>query len=362
MQFTLTKTPLLNSLQAVQNVVSNRPTNPILTNVLIEAKDGKLTLTCSDLDLTIRCTVDAEVAEPGATTLPVKRLANITRELPEGPISFKTKDASAEIKCAASHLRLNCMDAADYPPIPDVDDSVAYTIEKLVFADMLKKTSYAASNDDSRPALNGVLMSFDEDKLTCVATDGRRLALIEHPVEFPAENKCDRILPRRAVNELIRVLAGDGSLRISITKNQAVFSFDNMVFYTKLLEGVFPNYRQVITQNHPNHVVAVREELIAVLRRASFFTTEKSNSMRLTFENNLLNVSASSSEVGDTEEEVSIKYDGPKVSAFYNPDFMLDPLRALTSDEVFIELNNDQSPCLIKCEQPFLYVLMPLRM
>ena len=361
MQFTLPKTPLLNGLQAVQNVVSNRPTNPILTNTLLEAKDGKLTLTCSDLDLTIRCTVDADVADAGATTLPVKRLAGIVRELPEGPVTFNVKEAGAEIKCAASRFRLNCMDAASYPPIPAVDDAIAYTIDKLVFADMLKKTCYAASNDDSRPALNGVLLSFDEEKLTCVATDGRRLALIEHPVEFPAENRRDVILPRRAVNELIRVLAGEGSLRISVRENQAVFSFDNMVFHTKLIEGAFPNYRQVITQNHPNHVVVVREELIAVLRRVTLFTTEKSNSMRLTFENNLLDVTASSPEVGEAEEQMGIKYDGPKVSAIYNPDFMLEPLRALTSDDVFIELNNDQSPCLIKCDQPFLYVLMPLR-
>ncbi len=363
MKLKLQKTALLEGLQATQNVVSShRPTVPVLTNVLLEAEGEGLTLTTTDLDITVRCTIEAEVVEPGRTTAPVKRLAGIVRELPEGLIDL-TVDGNDQthIRCGPSHYRLIGLPAEDFPAVPTTEGGLTYTIEKPRFADMLRKTHYAASTDEARQVLNGVLLNFKEGKLTCVATDGRRLALIEHELEFPPENERDAVLPSRAVNELLRILGGAGDLRVHVKGNQALFEFDRTLMCCKLVDGIYPNYRQVIL-SHCDHRIAIpREELLGVLRRILLFTTEKSNAMRLTFENNLLTIVANSPDVGEAHDALAVKYDGPALSAIFNPEFMMDPLRTLSSDEIYMELNDAISPGLIKSDIPFLYVLMPLR-
>jgi DNA polymerase-3 subunit beta len=254
------------------------------------------------------------------------------------------------------------MSASEFPPVPSTEGSVSYVISKSKFAEMLLKTHYAASVDDSRQALTGVLLNFKDSKLTCVATDGRRLAMMEYEVDFPKENNRDVILPKRAVAELRRILSGEGDVKIYISKgSQAIFSFDNIVMCCKLVDSVYPNFRQVIITKCDHRITVPREELMTVLRRAVLVTTEKSNSMRLTFADNVLSLTASSPDVGEVQETVTVKYSGPKITAIFNPVFMADPLKALTNDEVYIELNDAMSPGLIKADLPFLYVLMPLR-
>ncbi len=363
MKLKLQKTALLEGLQATQNVVSShRPTVPVLTNVLLQAGPDGLTLTTTDLDLTVRSTVEAEVEVAGRTTVPVRRFVGIVRELPEGLIDIAAdENDQIHIRCGAAHYRLVGLPAEDFPAIPTTEGGVAYKLEKSRFADMLRKTHYAASTDEARQVLNGVLLNFKDGKLTCVATDGRRLALIEHEIEFPPENERDVVMPSRAVNELLRIVGSGGDLRIHLKGNQALFEFDRTLMCCKLIEGIYPNFRQVIL-SHCDHRIAVpREELLGILRRILLFTTEKSNAMRLTFENNLLTIVANSPDVGEAHDALAVKYDGPSLSAIFNPEFMMDPLRTLTSDEIYIELNDAISPGLIKSDIPFLYVLMPLR-
>lgn len=363
MKFKLQKTSLMEGLQSIQNVVSShRPTIPVLANALIVADSNGLTLTTTDMDITVRCTLDAEVSEEGSTTLPVKRFAGIIREIPEGTIEIAVDEANvAHLRSGASYFKLIGIPAEEFPPIPASEGSLCYRCDKALFGDMLRKTHYAASSDDSRVQLNGVLLNFNEGKLTCVATDGRRLALMEHEVEFPPENNKDAILPTRAVNELLRILGGAGDLTISLKANQAIFEFDKTLLCCKLIDGVYPNFRQVILSQCDHRITVPREELLGVLRRVMLFTTEKSNAVRLTFENNLLTILANSPDVGEAHDIVAVKYNGPKLSALFNPEFMMDPLRNLTSDEIYIELNDSMSPGLIKSDIPFLYVLMPLR-
>ena len=354
----------LDGLSAIQNAVSSRPTNPILTNALIVAGDGTITMTATDIDMTIQCTIAADVAKPGSTTLPAKRLAGVVGKLTGGTIEMVVDDKNVTgMRCGSANFKLNGMPASEFPPVPSTEGSTKYNLDKAVFANMLKKTHYAASKDDSRPALNGVLLNFKDSKLTCVATDGRRLALIEHEVEFPADHNRDVILPKRAVGELIRILEkqGEGNLGIYLKGNQAIFEFDSVVMYCKLVDGVYPNFRQVILSQCDHRITISREELLGALGRVSEVTTEKSNAMRLTFEDNKLSIVASSPDVGAAEDELAVKYNGPKITAIFNPEFMSDPLRHLTSDEIYMELNDAMSPGLIKSDIPFLYVLMPLR-
>jgi len=362
MKFKLPKSNLLEGLVAIQNVVSSRPTAAILTNALITAEADQLILTATDMDITVRCTVAADVELPGATTLPVRRLTSIIRELPDAMIELELDERdSTHIRAESTFMKLLGISAEEFPAVPTIEEGACYTLDKAVFADMLRKTHYAASTDDSRAVLNGVLMNFADSKLTCVATDGRRLALIEHEVEFPVENDRDVVLPSRAVSELMRILNGSGDLKIHLKDNQAIFEFDNVMVACKLVDGVYPNFRQVILSQCDHRVTVVREDLIKVLRRVTLFTTEKSNAMRLTFGDNNLVIVASSPDVGEAHDSVPIKYNGPKITAIFNPEFMMDPLRTLTSDDIYIELNDAMSPGLIKSDIPFMYVLMPLR-
>ncbi len=362
MKFSIARSKFLESLQMVQNVVSVKNTLQILANALIKAEDGKLWVTTTDLDMSVRCSVEAEVKENGSTTLPSRRLASIVRELPEGRISFDIDDKDvAAIKCGASSFRINGLPVSDFPPIPGSDERLCYRMDQGAFKEMLRKTAYAASLDETRRVLNGVLLAFKDGKLTMVATDGRRLALVEHEVEFSPENEVELILPTKAVTELVHILGNDGDLRIFAQKNQVIFEFGNTMMSSKLVDGVYPNYRQVIPAGCEERVPLEREALLTALRRVSIIATDKSNATKLTFSPNQLEILMNSPDVGEARELLPIKYAGKTISVIFNPEYIMDPLKNLDCDEVFFEMNDGNSPAIMKCDIPFLYVLMPLR-
>lgn len=362
MKITITRSKLLEGLQTVQNVVAARSSLQILSNALIKADNGKLWLTTTDLDMTVRCCVEAQVDEPGTTTLPVRRLVGIVRELPEGTITFDiNEDDVASVQCGSSFFKINGLPMRDFPPVPAADGKFCYRIDQGTLKEMLRKTAYAASLDETRRVLNGVLMAFKDSKLTMVATDGRRLALVEHEVEFPAEGETELILPSKAVNELTHILGDDGDLKIFAHKNQVVFEFKNTMMSSKLIDGVYPNYRQVIPAACEERVAVEREALLMALRRVSLITTDKSNATRLTFSANQLTIVITTPDVGEARETMPIKYAGKEMTVIFNPEYVMDPLRNLDSDMVYVEMNDGHSPVIVKSDIPFLYVLMPLR-
>ena len=226
---------------------------------------------------------------------------------------------------------------------------------------MLRKTSYAISQDETRRVLNGVLMAFKDNKLTMVATDGRRLALVEQEIEFPPEAEAELILPNKAVTELMRLLSNEGDLKVYAQTNQAVFEIGTTMMSSKLIDGVYPNYRQVIPGACDERVVIEREALLSALRRVSVVTTDKSNATRLTFSANQLTISINTPDVGEGRDTLPVKYAGKEISIIFNPEYVMDPLKNIDDDEVYLEMNDGHSPALLKCNVPFLYVLMPLR-
>lgn len=227
---------------------------------------------------------------------------------------------------------------------------------------MLKKTAYAVSNDETRYVLNGVFMGLKGDKITVVATDGRRLALMEHDMEIPKGAEAELILPTKAVNELERLLADKGDVKLSIGENQIVFELDGTTLASKLIEGTYPNFRQVIPTETKERIPLEREVLLSALHRASILASEKSQSVKLNFAKNTLTITATTPEVGEAKETLSINYKGKEITIAFNPQYMMDPLRNLDADEVFIELTDELSPGVIKVNAPFLYVLMPMRL
>ena len=362
MKFTATKPALLEGLQIVHNVVSIRSTLPILSNALLVAEKDKLWLTATDLDMSVRCGVEAKIGKAGATTLPVRRLMSIVRELPDADIEIDVDEKNtASIKCESSFFKIIGLSQDEFPPIASAEGESSYHLDQGAFKEMLRKTSYAASSDETRYVLNGVLLSFKDGKLTMVATDGRRLALVEHEVEFPKEAEADMILPSKAVAELLHVLGDDGELKISASANSIEFLFNDVQVHSKLIDGTYPNYRQVIPAQCEERVTVERESLLIALRRAALLTTDSSNATKLTFGKNKIVVLTTTPDVGEARETLPVKYTGKEITVAFNPDYMMDPLKNLTADEVFVELTDDLSPGVLKCDIPFLYVLMPMR-
>jgi DNA polymerase-3 subunit beta len=368
MNLSITKEQISAGLQAVQNVVSTRTTLPILSNVLLRAEGNRLELTATDLDVTVTCSVEATVKKPGATTVPVKKLFGIVRELTTPEIEMEVDDKYVtSLRSGSSFFKIRGLGAEEFPPLPKFkeDKKVALPQEKI--KGMLRKTSFAISTDESRYVLNGIFISLKEHKLTMVATDGRRLALADEEVDVSEKSQGEFIVPAKAVNELNRLLQDKGEIEIKYTDNQAAFALkdekgSSVLVISKLIEGNYPNYRQVIPAETKERIALSREEFLHALKRAELMTSDKQNSVKLNFTKNNLAITANSPDVGEARETLAINYKGKEMAIAFNPGYVIEPLNALSNDEVFLELIDELSPGVLKINGPFLYVVMPMRL
>ncbi|MEP6669480.1 MAG: DNA polymerase III subunit beta [Chthoniobacter sp.] len=362
MKFSVSKEKLLAGLQTVQNVVSTRTTLPILSNVLLQAEGDQLRLTTTDLDVGVSGAITAQIEKPGATTLPARRLANIVRELPAAEIIVEVDSKNvASIRCGQSFFKILGLPEEEFPPLPKQTDARTFTIGQQILRDALKKTSYAISTDETRYVLNGILFSFKENKLTLVATDGRRLAMVDIEVEFPRSQEVEIIVPTKAVTELGRLLGDEGDVRLSVEENQVAFQIGDTLLASKLIEGNYPNYRQVIPAEAKERVTLERELFLNAVHRVALLSSEKSNSVKLVFTKNNIEIAANTPDVGEARESLAVAYKGREFSIAFNPEFLQAPLRVLTNDEVYLDMIDEMSPGVIKIQSPFLYVLMPMR-
>ena len=362
MKFTITKDKFTNGLGQVLNVVNSRVTLPILSNVLIEAREDELVLTTTDLDVGITGRVAASVAQPGSVTLPARKLATIIRELPDAEITVTVdKDNVASVRCGASFFKILGLGPEEFPPLTEPENAAEFKLSQATLKDGLRKTAYAISTDETRYVLNGIFHSFRDAKLTLVATDGRRLATAEFDVEFPDSQEVDFILPTKAVNEIQRLLTDDGEVRIKVGPSQVMFELNQNVLYSKLIDGTYPNFRQVIPGPANHRVTFEREQLLKSIQRVSLLSSDKASTVKLHFGDGEVKLSASSAEVGEAEESLPVKYSGREMSIAFNPDYFMAPLRNLTNDEVHLDLIDELSPGVIKTNEPFLYVIMPMR-
>ena len=362
MKFSVSKEQLLAGLQTVQNVVSTRTTLPILSNVLLQVADGKVRLTTTDLDVGVSGTIDAQVDKDGGTTLPARRLASIVRELPAAEVQIDVDSKNvASIRCGQSFFKIMGLPEEEFPPLPKFEGAKTFTLSQAALRDALKKTSYAISTDETRYVLNGILFSFKENKLTMVATDGRRLALVDLEVEFPQSQEVDIILPTKCVTELSRLLGEEGDVKMSVGENQVAFEISGTLLVSKLIEGNYPNYRQVIPGEAKERITLERELFFNAVHRVSLLSSEKSNSVKLVFTKNNLEIAANTPDVGEARESIAVPYKGRDLSIAFNPEFLQAPLKNLTNDEIYLDLIDEMSPGVIKVQTPFLYVLMPMR-
>lgn len=368
MKLSISKEQLISGLQAVQNIVSSRTTLPVLSNILLRGEGTRLDLAATDLDVSISSTVEAAVERPGGITLPAKKFVGIIRELPTPQVELEVDDKHVcRISAGSSFYKIHGLGAEEFPAFPKFEEQRKVTLAQDKLRGLLRRTSFAISTDESRFVLNGILMSLKEDKITMVATDGRRLALAEEETEIPAASLGESIIPSKAIGELQRLLGTQNEVDIRFNPNQIAFQLNNergfsTVIISKLVEGNYPNYRQVIPGEARERITLIREELLHALRRAEIMTSEKSNSVKLAFGNNRLEITANTPEVGEARESIAINYKGRDLSIAFNPIYMMDPLKNLDNDEVYLELIDELSPGVLKINGPFLYVLMPMRM
>ena len=372
MKFKINKDHFSNGLQQVLNVVATRSTMPILSNVLIEAQEGHISLTTTNLDLGIRCRIKADVTDGGSITLPVRKLATIVRELPNPEVFLETSDNNqAKITSGGSLFKIMGISAEEFPPLPTFENRKVFELSQDEIVNMLKSVSYAQSTDENRYILNGVYFNFTEGKLTLVATDGRRLALVSKELDVPADGTGSIILPAKTVSELQRMLDKGEKLKVSFNDRRAAFQIntdkdssglvDSIYLYSKVVEGNYPNYQQVIPKETHQRIKLEREFLLQGIHRAALVCSEKANSVKLKVSANLLEITAQSPDFGEAHESMAIGYSGPEFQVAFNPAFLIDPLKALTQDEIYFELKDEVSPGVFKTLENFICVIMPVR-
>jgi DNA polymerase III subunit beta len=363
MEVVLDRDAFLKGLQMVQNIVEPRQTLPILANVLLEADEETIRLTATDLEVGARVTVPARVATKGAITISARKLAEIVKELPAASLTLKVGDnASVSLRCGGVSYKLVGLAPDDFPPVVPATTAAWLTMESKSLRQMLTHTSYAVSHDETRYALNGVLFVVQQKEMRVVATDGHRLAIAVKGLSQSA-TPVTGIVPRKAVSEIQRALGAGEDVQIAITENQFVLQMPNFVMTARLIEGQFPNYEAVIPKAHPGKLALSRQALTAALRRVAVMAEERNKPVKLSLAPASLKLAASSSELGEAEETLTVDYAGEEVSIAFNSRYILDALSPMEGEAVVLEFKDALSPGVIKTadDDGYRCVIMPMR-
>ncbi len=361
MKINLRKDQLLPGLSTVQNIVSVRTPVPVLGNVLLQTQESTLLLSTTDLDIGMRCEVKATVLEHGAITLPAKRFFNIVREVPTEEFTLEV-DAKfhASIRAGKSFFKIRGITAEDFPPSHQLEGALI-KMPQSQLKEMVKTTSYCMSSDDSRYTLNGLFFQLADKKLTIVATDGRRLARAETEVLYSDADGAEIIVPSKAVMELEKMLSEEGDVEIVLTANQISFTAGQTQMISKLVDGKYPNYQQVIPSDTIHRATIERELLLSAVRRVSVVSSDKTHSVKMHLSAGNLEVSTNSPDVGEANESIAINYKGGEFTIAFNPEFVMDLLKNLNASEIYFDFTDELSPAIFRYNKPFIYVIMPMR-
>lgn len=370
MKFVISTQELNYLLTKCLNVVPTKPTIPILSNLLIEAINDELIFTATDLTVGIRCFTDAKILEEGATTLPAKKLAQLVRELTAVNLEISTNsNETTEIIANSSRFKLNGMGRNEFPALPSLEKAMQITVKQADLKEMLYRTAFAVSREDSRYVLTGVLLSIADGKATFAGTDGKRLARAYMDVEVDKEFKSSYIIPLKAVEEIQKSLLDEGDAIIYFMNDKIAVEANQIMMITKLLTGDYPDIDRVIPQNSDVVVNLHREELMTLLRQVSLFTSEQSDSVRFTFGPGEVIISANTMELGEGKVSMPVNYHGKRLEIAFNPGYFLDILRHSRGETVSLAITDAYNPGVITDDGAAvnssatpLFVLMPMRL
>lgn len=363
MKVHLSKHQLVQAIGRLQSIVPSKPTVPVLANLSLEAVDQQLILCATDLTVSMRVIVEAKVLESGGITLPARRFFQLIRELTAPDVEiYSPSGETALINAGSSHFKIQGMAKSEFPPIPDLSGADEFTMPCENLKEMLARSSFAAARDDSRQVLNGILFQTTEGKGIFIGTDGKRLARLFTPLSHSGEIQ-SVILPLKAVEEIVKILdEKELPVKFLLTSDKAALEIGSNTLITKLLSGQYPDVTRVIPQKSENEISLHREELIALLRQVSLFTPDHSSSVRFVFEDNELELSANSGEIGEGKVSMPVKYAGPRLEVAFNPYYFLDILRHSKDEAVSLSLADPYNPGLISDSTDAQFVLMPMRL
>lgn len=363
MKFTAQKEDLFEVLQKTHAIVIAKSTLSILANVLIEAVEGKVIFTTTNLQVAIRSETPANVSETGATTLPARTLFAIVRELPAAEVSVEIDEENvARISSGESFFKMLGISKEEFPHVAEFEGEPLFLTDQRVFKRMLHKTSFAVSREDPRHFLTGMYFKIEKKRLAFVGTDGRRLSKISEEIEIAEDYSGEFIVPIKAIEELEKMLGEEGDALVFLTGNQVGFKVGTDLLMSLLIDAKYPDYSAVIPESFPCIAVLAREEFAAAVRQAALLTTEQSSSVKLKFEEGLLVITASSPELGEARVAMPVTFTGEPMSVGFNPQCLREALHSLDEDEVSFKLTDAVSPGVFTGEGDFLHLVMPMRL
>lgn len=363
LRISCSKDELVQALGVVSRAVSTRTSVQILSGILLEASNGELKVAATDMELSLRAALPARIEGDGAIVLPGKTLADIARLLPSDEVEIEHKPAEsvAHLTCGSASYTLNTFSPEDFPRLPELAAVSTFSVEREALLETITRVARAASRDESRPVLTGILVSFAGGKLVMAATDSYRLAVKETELSGKAP-ELEAIVPGRALQELARIATSGDEVEVGVQENQVVFSTNGVWLTTRRIDGQFPNYRQLLPETFEHELTMPRAELLEVVRRASVMI-QRATPLQLRFAEGELTVIARTHEVGESKESMPAPYTGDPLEIGFNAEFLRDGLELLESDDVRLKLISPLRPVVIHGESDdFTYLVMPIRL
>jgi len=368
MELVVRKFDLLKELQLFQGIVERKNTIPILANVLIEAKGESVRLAATDLEVGLRAECKASIARAGALTLPAKKLFEIVKELPDTDVRIE-EEKHGTVKVAADRFegRIQTLPKDDFPTLPEMTQGDGVAVNRGLLREMVLKTQFAITGEDTRYFLNGALFVVQPDRMTLVATDGHRLAIVTAPCEGdPKAAETRTILPKKTLLELGRLLAdGEEDIRFSKDESHIFFGIDGRLLVSRMIDGQFPAYERVIPRNNDKRVEFERDRLQAAIRRVALLSNERSRAIKFSIEPGRVEIASQAPELGEAREQIPVEYGGPAMAISFNAQYVLDFLGAVGTDIVAVEFKDDVSQTMMRpvaeAAYDYTYVVMPMR-
>ena len=359
---TCSKAELSSALGVVSRAVSTRGAVQVLGGILLQAENDRLTLAATDMEISLRASVSGEIAGDASVVVPGRLLTDLVRLLPDDNVTLVHEEGEGVLSVTSgSHSsRLNVYSAEDFPRLPPVDVSL-HRIETQALLETIDKVGRAASRDESRPVLTGVLVRFEGQQLVMAATDSYRLAVKETPLSAGGP-ELEAIIPARALQELVRIASGTEDIELGVHENHVIFSAGDVWLTSRRIDGQFPNYKQLLPETFEVEIDTPRAALLDVVRRAGLMA-QRNAPLRLRFADGELTVSAQTQDVGEATESIPIDFSGEELEIGFNPEFLRDGLEAVAGDTVRLKLINRLRPGLLAApEESFWYLIMPIRL
>ena len=368
MRFTITRQNLYNGLVAVSASIPSKTTLPVLSNILFATDGDGVWMSGTDLDVAVRVRVPAEVAEPGSLTAPGRKLQEITRELPDQPVEVTTRSDQIELRCGRSHFKLNGLPADEFPALPSVGFDEGWTVKGGDLQRLIHHTSFAVSTEESRPILNGVLWELGSGEMRMVATNGHRLARMTVPVESSTATSTDFIVPPAALQQVQRLFRDDGDLSVARNGNHLGFRSGMTEVYTRLIEGAYPNYEQVIPKDNDKYAVVEKRALESAVRRMAVVASDQTHRIRMAFEPGRVHLNVLTPDLGEGHDEMELEYEGEEIEIGFNANYLLEVLRYMPTDEVKLTFKAPEGAATLEPVGEgedgidYLCLVMPLRL